>query len=430
MLDRKDYRFLLAVIALACLVYLAAFLHGVFSPEIRLLPDSFEYLRAAENMRGHGVFYSGPLNREIDFSLYTRRPPGYPVLIMLLSMVLPSASLIAAFQAAMVFLGGYFLWEINRGIGIPARFNIIALAVYLLYPGQVIYSQMIMAETILQFFLLASVWFLLRFLKHESAIHIIGANLCLGAAVMCKPVMLYFWVPSLLLHLLLFKKHPKKIILAALFIPLAASSLWSLRNYQVTGVYHFSSLKSTHMRFSIPDAEEKTSNSSREDFSTDYRRTEKRALDILLDPERAGERIVKVARKTAGFFLDPGRFDIYRFIPVRGLEVSTRELIRRDEDWKRYFRALPVPVIIYLGVLLFLNLLIIMLFLPFPFLSRPDPFLRFFMVLLVLYNSMVVSLASLGTARYRLAVEPLLIMGAAAVAASAWRRFKNRKEAP
>lgn len=429
MLDRKDYRLLLAVIALACLVYLAAFLHGVFSPEIRLLPDSFEYLRAAENMRDHGVFYSGPLNREIDFSLYTRRPPGYPVLIMLLSMVLPSASLIAAFQAAMVFLGGYFLWEINRGIGIPSRFNIIALAVYLLYPGQVIYSQMIMAETILQFFLLASVWFLLGFLKHESAIHIIGANLCLGAAVMCKPVMLYFWVPSLLLHLLLFKKYPKKIIIASLFIPLAASSLWSLRNYQVTGVYHFSSLKSTHMKFSIPNAEERIS-SSREDFSADYRKTEKRSLDILLDPERAGETIVNVSRKTAGFFLDPGRFDIYRFIPVRGTEVSTWELVRRDGDWGRYFRSLPVPVIIYLVILLFLNLLIVIFFMPFPFLSRPDPFLRFFMVLLVLYNSMVVSLAALGTARYRLAVEPLLIMGAAAVAESAWRRFKNRKEAP
>ena len=176
------------------------------------------------------------------------------------------------------------------------------------------------------------------------------------------------------------------------------------------------------MKFSIPNAEERII-ISREDFSADYRRTEKRSLDNLLDPERAGKTMIKVSRKTAGFFLDPGRFDIYRFIPVRGTDVSTGVLLHWDEDWSRYFRSLPVPVIIYLVILLFLNLLIVIFFIPFPFLSRPDLYIRLLIALLVLYNSMVVSLAALGAARYRLAVEPLLIIGAAAVVESAWRRF-------
>ena len=79
---------------------------------------------------------------------------------------------------------------------------------------------MIMAETVLQFLILASAFFLVLFIKQKSWGFIILLNICLGMAVLCKPVMLYFWVPNLFLHILLFRKTSRKVVLAASLIPI------------------------------------------------------------------------------------------------------------------------------------------------------------------------------------------------------------------
>ncbi len=197
------------MIAIAIFCYSAAFLHGLFSPEIRLLPDSLEYLKAAENLMDHGVFYSGSLEGKTDFVQYSRRTPGYPFLLGIFSIVSPSLSIPIIFQVLLIFTGGFLLWRITEELGIPALAGVFVLAFYLLYPSQIIYSQMIMAETILQFLILASVYFLVLYLKQKAAIFIILVNLCLGFAVLCKPVMLYFWIPNLVLHLFLFRKTKK-----------------------------------------------------------------------------------------------------------------------------------------------------------------------------------------------------------------------------
>ena len=105
-MDRQTYKFLLVVIAIATLMYSAAFLHGVFKPGIRLLPDSFEYLKAADNMREHGTFYAGSLKNEIDYVLYSRRPPGYPFLLLILSLASPSLVLPMIFQVFLTFSRG------------------------------------------------------------------------------------------------------------------------------------------------------------------------------------------------------------------------------------------------------------------------------------------------------------------------------------
>ncbi len=424
-MDRQAYKFLLAIIAITALIYSAAFLHGVLKPEIRMLPDSFEYLKAADNMREHGTFYAGSLKNEINYVLYSRRPPGYPFLLLILSLASPSLSLPVIFQIFLTFIGGIILWHMNRELKIPPLLNVSALAVYLLYPGQIIYSQMIMAETLLQFLLLASAFFLVLFLKRKSWIFIILLNISLGMAVLCKPVMLYFWVPNLFLHILLFRKISRKVILAASLIPILFISLWCWRNYQVTGVYHFSSLKTSHIRFSIPGAPDEFISSSKEDFSKELDGADKLASSMLLDPKAIISKASRLPRNMASFFLDPGRFDAYSFVPLKEENISTKTFFHPDEDWSVYFRSISTPVLIYLGMLLLVNLMIILAFLPFPFLSGPDPYLRFYIVLLVLYMSAVVAAAAMGTARYRLSVEPLLIVGAAVAAAAAWRRLQN-----
>ena len=425
-MGRQTYKFLLAVIILTALVYSAAFLHGIFKPEIRMLPDSFEYLTAADNMKEHGTFYAGSLKNKIDYVLYSRRPPGYPFLLFILSLASPSLALPVIFQVFLTFSGGILLWHLNNELKIPPLLNVSALGVYLLHPCQIIYSQMIMAETVLQFLLLASAFFLILFLKRKSWIFIVLLNICLGMAVLCKPVMLYFWVPNLFLHILLFRKTSRKVILAASLIPILFISLWSWRNYQVTGVYHFSSLKASHIRFSIPGAADTFESTSKEDFSKTLSNADELTSKILLSPQAMSGKLLYMSINMTAFFLDPGRFDAYRFIPLKGENISTSTFLNPDEEWNSYFRNISAPVLIYLGLLLLINLIIILAFIPFPFMADNDPYLRLYILLVVLYMSSVVAMAAMGTARYRLAVEPLLIAGAAAATASAWRRLRNR----
>ena len=424
-MDKQTCKFILAVLAVSALVYSAAFIHGLLTPEIRLLPDSYEYLAAAKNLRDHGTFYVGSMQDEVDYSLFSRRPPGYPFLLLLISMAHPSASLPVLFQVLLIFTGGILLWKINEKMEVSPRFNVLVLAVYLLYPGQIIYSQMIMAETVLQFLLLASVFFLVLFLDRKTWLFIVLVNVCLGLAVLCKPAMLYFWLPNLFIHLLLFKKLSRKIILASALIPLLFISLWSWRNYQVTGVFHFSSLKTTHMKFSIPGATEKLE-SSKAGFSEEFKKTEESALDVMMDPAESVSKIIRISRNMVTFFLDPGRFDIYRFIPIEGTEISSKTLFHPEENRREYFSSIPVPILVFLGTVLLLNLVIFLAFIPFIFLSKPDYLLRLYILLVVLYMCAVVAVAAMGTARYRISVEPLLLTGAAVAAASAWKKFRSR----
>ena len=73
------------------------------------------------------------------------------------------------------------------------------------------------------------------------------------------------------------------------------------------------------------------------------------------------------------------------------------------------------------------NTLVLLAFLPFPLLRSQDLIMRLFLVLLLLYMSTVSALAATGAARYRMAIEPLLICGAA-VAVSSWRNRAGRKK--
>ena len=425
---QKTNRTLLLVVSIAVLVYLLAFIHGQFSPEIRILPDSHEYLRSAENFKDHGVFYSGSMKAKTDYSLFSRRPPGYPFVLMVLSLVSESLSLAVAFQVLLVFLGGFLLWKINEDAGVPEKLNLAALALYLLIPGQVIYSQIIMAETLLQFLLLLSAYCLMLFLRNKGAIFILGLNLCLGAAVLVKPVMLYFWIPSLVIHLLLFRKTSRKILLLAMLIPLLCSSLWSLRNYGVTGVYHYSSLQVSHMKFYLP-GETTLDAESKESFKNEIEETEGMSSRFLHDRDQIKRRLIVSTMNLAAFFVDPGRFDLYQFLSLQQPEVSSYIFFYPVNEWNEYFQAVPAPILLLLALFMAVNLLVLAAFIPYMFVGGNEKLLRLYILIVIFYMGAVVSLAAMGTARYRLSVEPLLIAGAAASAAVAWRLWKNRQPA-
>ena len=53
----------------------------------------------------------------------------------------------------------------------------------------------------------------------------------------------------------------------------------------------------------------------------------------------------------ASFFLDPGRFDVYRFYTIKGEGYFHKNFFPPwMMDWSAYFRNISTPVLIFLGL--------------------------------------------------------------------------------
>ncbi len=93
------------------------------------------------------------------------------------------------------------------------------------------------------FVLVLALYSLQKYLERNHLGYIFLFNLLLGLSVLIKPVMMYFWIPNLLFSVYLYiRTSSPKIILAAFILPLV-SGIWSYRNHQQTGYFHFSSIK-------------------------------------------------------------------------------------------------------------------------------------------------------------------------------------------
>jgi hypothetical protein len=410
-----------SLLLVALLVYGGAFTFGVLNPETRWTVDSHEYALAARNLADSGTLYAGELGSETDPALYTRRPPLYPLLVLLPLLMTPSGAAVALVQIALTFAGAWLVWRILSSLRIEGRLRRAALGIYLLYPAQIIYSQAVMAEILLQFLFLLALYVLLRFLDTERVHWLVLMNVALALAPLCKPIALYFWIPNLGFQIWLgFRYNRRSLILLGL-IPLLSVSLWSYRNQLRTGHYHFSSIVTQYMRYTTPrELREETASGeiAREDNANwhGYWRSRLENWPRLLPSHIRG---------AALFLVDPGRFDFYLFF---GLEhnVSGLRLLRADasDRWGR-LREIPPAILVSLVALATLNIAMAAAFPGFLLLRRTSLEIRIFMGVTVGYHSLAVG--TVGFSRYRLAVEPYLVIGAILTVSWLLRHYRSKR---
>lgn len=398
-------RFPRVLLGVVVLVYTAAFFHGEFHPQTRWTVDSFEYASAASNLYESGTFYSGNLNGQTDPALYSRRTPLYPLLIWLPLELTPDGAFVAMLQIGLTVAGAWLLGAILRFLEVADRLRWVCMAAFVLYPAQVIYTQTVMAEVLLQFLLLSALYALVRFLNTGSWRHAFLMNVALALAPLAKPIALFFWIPNLAFWGWLFLRSRRRILLVLALFPLLSVSAWSYRNQLRTGHYHFSSIVSQYLHYMTPRTErpEVGGRSFAEEDSADWWSFWKSRI------ERWPTTLWLYARGSAIFFVDPGRFDIYQFFgleqDVSGLRIMHSSM---SDRWALLMR-IRRPVLVYMVLIAGLNGLIAIGFGVSLFLPRMSWTVKVFMVLVVAYVTAAVALA--GFSRYRLAIEPYLLVG-------------------
>jgi len=287
-------------------------------------------LNEAKNISNSGVFYSGNLDQPINYDLYTKRSPTYPLFIATLKLVSNSDILIIFAQSIISILSILLVRKAFLLFGYNKKYDSLFLILLIFSPAQMVYANLIMAETIFQFTLALGFYLLVQYFRKDSIEYLLYFNICIVLSAFVKPVMHLFIYPNFLLMLYLsFRSKSVKPILIGI-VPIILIQIYSFWNFKRTNYHQFSSIQTINLV----------------QYNTYYYNVQQKGLDqanLFLDdqlrkadsiksyPER--QRFLENASKRIiienligyswfhfkgmiRFFLDPGRFDLSNFIGI------------------------------------------------------------------------------------------------------------------
>jgi len=250
-LDKRlmDLFFLALDVRLGLFVAIAPWEDRVWQ-ERKAVSDAGGYHQIAVNLLEHRVYSVHPLSSSgspISTSIILRTPvypffvagiyaiSGYRVYMVLLLQIV-----IGALSCLLIYGIGSMLF--NKKVGFLAGCLLAVDFVSLLY------ANMLMTETLFTFLFLASIYFVVRFLKRSSIKYLVWGGLFMGLATLCRPVSLYF--PVFLVLFFIFSSFFKRTRLVSrianglvfILVFLLVLSPWLIRNTVVSGFPHISSM--------------------------------------------------------------------------------------------------------------------------------------------------------------------------------------------
>ncbi|GAB4418524.1 MAG: hypothetical protein OHK0039_30050 [Bacteroidia bacterium] len=392
------------------------------------LVDSHEYVWAARNLLSEGRLYSADPAAPFRADHLTKRPPVYPLLLMLTYLPTGSALLVGLLQTVLGLVSLALSRRILLRWSPSARVQRLWWVLAVVYPAQYLYAQWLMSELLLQALLLGLCWLLLESSQRVRAYA--GAALLLVLAFLTKPVMYLFVLPFAALGgWWAWRRRDARYLLPAL-LPLLAVLLYGSWNAQRTGWFHISSIQNLSLlQYSTyhfllhtqgPEAALRLTDEiwyaalGSEDFASGQRLIQSRCTAILLS-----EPLVYAgfhAKGMINFFLDPGRFDLYAFFQLQlpgeggpGLTAAFAEAGYAGV-WQ-YLRRQPLHLLALLGLLFALNVFKLTGLLRFVLLRRVPPEARLLVVLLIGYLAVLTGPS--GASRFMVPVFPLLVVAAA-----------------
>jgi hypothetical protein len=389
--------------------------------------DSPEYIHTASNLITHGISYAGNFTTDIpNPDLYSLRPPGYGFFIMMCSLFSENHYCILVIQNVLSIIVLYFIYKfIYDKIG--SKDGLFWFWIGLVFfPVYFVLVNMVMADAVLGFILVMATFSLHKYLVSHQWIFILFFNLLLGVSLLVKPVMMYFWIPNLLFSVYLYFRHfSVKILLTAFILPLIAG-LWSYRNYQQTGYFHFSSIKmqnllelnagavisykydhetmKSHRKFIRSDADKMNTYKEKSEFLL------RTAEDTILNNKAIYSYLH--LKGMANFMLAPGRVDIETFFkrsPEKEISLLY-EIEKKGITSGVYYYFSNVDFLMFLTVLFIFIWNIIslpLLFISFFNHKLPLP-LRIFIFILLTYIVFVSGPG--GYARFKTAIYPLILI--------------------
>jgi len=321
--------------AVLVLVHLGFLIYSV-THHSWFFPDTDRYIAAGQNLREYGELYARPWPATAPsgqaIQEFTIRPPGYPLFLSVLGVeansVQPVWVLLVQSLLSMLNLGWVLIYWAKRAE--PSAKQWAASLFLLLFPGQFIYANAVMSEIVLQTVVLGLAGLGAGCLIRPTGMRVAGLALSTCLAFLLKPVfyLLAFVLPILILGLAW--QHRRVVWSLMGIVPLAVLLLYMQWNEQRTGYFHFSSIAEINLlHYNAAGVVRQVEGKQAEDrwvadvlaeanaqlsFRQRQLLIQHRATDVL-----KAHPVVYLRQQVQGmlaFFLDPGRFDIARFLSL------------------------------------------------------------------------------------------------------------------
>ena len=389
------------------------------------LRDSAEYLTEASNITNRGIFYCGSLDENINPSLYTRRPPLYPLFIGFSHLFFASDLFIILLQNILSVLSILLMRKTAMEWGYLRKTDHWVILALIFSPAQFIYAQLIMSEILFQFILVLAIRYFVLFLKKGRLNALIIYNFLIFLSAVTKPVMYLFLLPNLFFFFwITLRKKTVRPFLVSL-IPVVLVFAYCFRNLEKTGKFSFSSIQTTNLvsynvYYFLMNQEGKAT--ADEVINDIYKKSNVidnygKQMDFLSGSAR---KVIMERPFAYGwfhikgmfrFFIDPGRFDLVNFIHSSETGKNGFLYYLNTGGISGALRFL------FSGGMGGLSLLLIFIFLTnlvklaglvlFAFNRQVDWRLKVFLYLLLLY--LAFATGPLGASRFAMPLIPLLI---------------------
>jgi hypothetical protein len=205
--------------------------------------DTLSYLEPGRNLLLHGSFVEAGLP---DIA----RTPGYALFLALASVAGPVAAALA--QVILSTFSVVLVWRLARAFFADRRIPIVAAWIFAFEPLSIVYSILLLSETLFLALFLMSLISLVEFLRTRRLPGLAAAGLWLAAATFVRPVTYYLPVALAAgLKVILAPvpglrwKAPAVLLLSVL--PWLAA--WQIRNRVETGFGGFSSIQTQNLYF-------------------------------------------------------------------------------------------------------------------------------------------------------------------------------------
>lgn len=440
-MQKKDRNLLLLLVLVHAAWYIAGLLWQHFYNG-----DSYEYIYLADSIR-QGHYYSGNPALPVNEYKQSLRTPAYSLFLMLFYNLAGYRSwLLFLLQNVLSVASCYILFRTAIAWQPGQRFRRYYLLFLCCYPAQMFFADMVVPDTLLQFFLVLYLHRLLSSLQSPRPGSLLAMSLWLVLATLTKPIVYPYLFLHLIFALVWSIKRRKPSFLAAGLLPVLVMAGYGLWNQQRTGLFHISSVQSVNLlehnmnrflehRYGRPYADsvigrERAVMADMPHLKEKYEYASGKASAILRD--NLVPYALFHARESLRFFIDPGKSELDLFagsLTYHGL-VQQRNFYSsyRDGGFRGaldYLAGFPLfPLVLLTALVNLLRLLGALLFLA----GRGIPLpLKIACGIYVIYFAAITG--PVANTRYFLPVLPLL----SAMAAMGWAAlpgmiaFKRKK---
>ncbi len=433
-LNRSDFRFILF------LVLLQSFFLGMALLFRKIcMGDSHEYVAMAVNLIERGWFYSGNPILPIEPEYMTQRPPGYPLFLASLYLIIKSNWLVIIVQNLICLFNIYLLRDTIRRLGYSRRLDFLLIAWVALYPAQMIHANTIAPDLLLQSAILLYFQQFTQLISTRKWRFGWGMSLALIAAMMIKPVVYPFCFFHCLLLLFTAARFFDGLVRSFFIglLPLLVLFAYMSWNGHRTGKIHFSSNQSFNAIYyyyfyfadtrGIDEAKaflqtERAKMAQMETFAERYDYANQRGMQVL--KQEFVPYMLYHIRHGLRMIIEPGKAEFDLFVGHLTLgQLYTRESGGFYETWKSrggsglldYIERNPsFPIIV---IVLLFNLIKAIGLVLFFISSKIDRRIRVFVFFLVGY--FVLTTGPIANTRYFMPVS-LIVMGCALLGYQKW----------